>query len=160
LEGPPIPRNAVTALKDICSAYTRGKGMLILFSGSSGTDKTMAAESISNELEMELYRIDLSAVVSKYIGETEKNFSKLFDSAELSDAILVFDEADALFGKRSEVRDSHDRYANIDTELLLDRIEKHEGIVILTTNRKGDIDDVFLQRVHHIVEFPGPDQSS
>ena len=92
-------------------------------------------------------------------GETEKNLGKLFESAELSDAILFFDEADAVFGKRSEVRGSHDRFANIDTELLLERIEKHQGIVILATNRKSNIDDVFLRRVHHIVEFHGPDQS-
>ena len=113
----------------------------------------------SDGAEANLQRINLSAVESKYIGETETSLGKLVDSAELSDAILFFDEADAVFGKRSELRDSHDRFANIDTELPLERIEKHQGIVILATNRKSNMDDVFLRRVHHVVEFRGPDQS-
>jgi SpoVK/Ycf46/Vps4 family AAA+-type ATPase len=128
--------------------------MVILFCGSSWTDKTMAAETIANYLDLALYRVDLSAVVSKYIGETEKNLERVFDNAEHSDSVLFFDEADALFGKRSEVKDSHDRYANLDIGLLLQRIENHEGIVILATNSKNNIDDAFLGRIRYVVDFP------
>ena len=113
---------------------TRGLGISALFSGASGTGKTMAAEVLANELALDLYRIDLSAVVSKYIGETEKNLRRLFDAAEETGAILLFDEADALFGKRSEVKDSHDRYANIEVSYLLQRMEAYRGLAILTTN--------------------------
>jgi hypothetical protein len=135
---------------------SRGKGLAALFSGQSGTGKTMAAEVVANELQMDLYRIDLSAVVSKYIGETEKNLSRIFTEAEHSDIILFFDEADALFGKRSEVKDAHDRYANIEINYLLQQIESYEGLAILATNMRQHLDDAFLRRVHIVVEFPMP----
>ena len=135
-----------------------GKGLNILFSGTSGTGKTMAAEVIALELGLDLYKIDLSMVVSKYIGETEKNLNRIFKEAEQSNAILFFDEADALFGKRSEVRDSHDRYANIEISYLLQKIEENEGIVILATNLSQNIDDAFMRRMHFNVEFPFPEE--
>jgi ATPase family associated with various cellular activities (AAA) len=134
----------------------RGKGLNVLFAGVPGTGKTMAAEVISNALGMSLYRIDLAGVVSKYIGETEKNLSRIFKEAEHSDAILFFDEADALCGKRSEVRDAHDRYANIEINYLLQLIEGHEGITILATNLRQHLDEAFIRRIHVIVEFPLP----
>lgn len=136
---------------------TRGLGIGALFSGSTGTGKTMAAEALANELRLDLYRIDLSALVSKYIGETEKNLRRVFDAAEDGGAILLFDEADALFGKRSEVRDSHDRYANIEVSYLLQRIEAYRGLAILTSNLKQAIDSAFLRRLRFIVHFPFPD---
>jgi len=135
----------------------RGLGISALFSGISGTGKTMAAEVLANELRLDLYRIDLSAVVSKYIGETEKNLRRVFDAAEEGGAILLFDEADALFGKRSEVKDSHDRYANIEVSYLLQRMEAYRGLAILTTNLKGALDTAFLRRIRFIVHFPFPD---
>lgn len=135
----------------------RGLGISALFSGLSGTGKTMAAEVLANELHLDLYRIDLSAVVSKYIGETEKNLRRVFDAAELGGAILLFDEADALFGKRSDVKDSHDRYANIEVSYLLQRMEAYRGLAILTTNLKNAIDAAFLRRIRFIVQFPFPD---
>jgi ATPase family protein associated with various cellular activities (AAA)/winged helix domain-containing protein len=135
----------------------RGLGISALFSGVSGTGKTMAAEVLANELRLDLYRIDLSAVVSKYIGETEKNLRRVFDAAEEGGAILLFDEADALFGKRSEVKDSHDRYANIEVSYLLQRMEAYRGLAILTTNLKGALDTAFLRRLRFIVQFPFPD---
>ena len=135
-----------------------GKGLNILFSGASGTGKTMAAEVIASELNLDLYKIDLSMVVSKYIGETEKNLNRIFKEAEQSNAILFFDEADALFGKRSEVRDSHDRYANIEISYLLQKMEENEGIVIMATNLSQNIDDAFLRRMHFTVEFPFPEE--
>lgn len=135
----------------------RGLGVNALFSGESGTGKTMAAEVIANALNLDLYRIDLSAVVSKYIGETEKNLRKLFDAAEDSGAFLFFDEADALFGKRSEVKDSHDRYANIEINYLLQRMESYRGLAILATNMKSALDKAFLRRLRFIVDFPFPD---
>jgi hypothetical protein len=134
----------------------RGLGISVLFAGESGTGKTMAAEVLANALGLLLYRIDLSAVVSKYIGETEKNLRKLFDAAEYGGAILFFDEADALFGKRSEVRDSHDRYANIEINYLLQRMEVYRGIAILATNMKASLDAAFLRRLRFIVNFPFP----
>jgi SpoVK/Ycf46/Vps4 family AAA+-type ATPase len=134
----------------------RGLGISVLFAGESGTGKTMAAEVIANELGLLIYRIDLSAVVSKYIGETEKNLRKLFDAAEDGGAILFFDEADALFGKRSEVKDSHDRYANIEINYLLQRIEAFRGLAILATNMKASLDVAFLRRLRLIVNFPFP----
>ncbi|MCK4937538.1 MAG: ATP-binding protein [Methanosarcinales archaeon] len=134
-----------------------GNGLNILFSGPSGTGKTMAAGIISGEVGLDLYKIDLSSIVSKYIGETEKNLKKIFKEAETSNAILFFDEADALFGKRSEVKDSHDRYANIETNYLLQKMEEHNGIVILATNFKKNMDDAFLRRLHFNIEFPFPD---
>ncbi|NML46845.1 ATP-binding protein [Ramlibacter sp. G-1-2-2] len=135
---------------------TRGLGINALFAGESGTGKTMAAEVIANELQLHLYRIDLSAVVSKYIGETEKNLRKLFDAAEQGGAILFFDEADALFGKRSEVKDSHDRYANIEINYLLQRMEAFSGLAILATNMKSALDPAFMRRLRFIVNFPFP----
>ncbi len=134
----------------------RGLGISTLFAGESGTGKTMAAEVIANELRLDLYRIDLSAVVSKYIGETEKNLRRLFDAAENGGAILFFDEADALFGKRSEVKDSHDRYANIEINYLLQRIESYRGLAILATNFKNAIDSAFMRRLRFVVNFPFP----
>jgi hypothetical protein len=134
----------------------RGLGISALFAGDSGTGKTMAAEVLANALQLNLYRIDLSAVVSKYIGETEKNLRRLFDAAEDGGAVLFFDEADALFGKRSEVRDSHDRYANIEINYLLQRMEAYRGLAILATNRKGALDVAFLRRLRFIINFPFP----
>ncbi len=132
---------------------TRGLSINALFAGESGTGKTMAAEVIANDLRLNLFRIDLSAVVSKYIGETEKNLRRLFDAAEDGGAILFFDEADALFGKRSEVKDSHDRYANIEINYLLQRIESYRGLAILATNMKSALDQAFMRRIRFIVEF-------
>jgi SpoVK/Ycf46/Vps4 family AAA+-type ATPase len=134
----------------------RGMGISALFCGESGTGKTMAAEVIANELKLYLYRIDLSAVVNKYIGETEKNLRRVFDAAEDSGAILFFDEADALFGKRSEVKDSHDRYANIEINYLLQRMEAYRGLAILATNMKSALDSAFMRRLRFIVNFPFP----
>lgn len=135
-----------------------GKGLNVLFSGHSGTGKTMAAEILANQLKLELYKIDLSQVVSKYIGETEKNLSRIFKEAETSNAILFFDEADALFGKRSEVKDAHDRYANIETGYLLQKMEEHEGVTILATNLRQNMDEAFVRRMQFIVDFPFPDK--
>ncbi|NNG00313.1 MAG: ATP-binding protein [Desulfobacteraceae bacterium] len=134
----------------------RGLGISALFTGDSGTGKTMAAEVIANELNLNLFRIDLSGVVSKYIGETEKNLRRLFDAAEDGGAILFFDEADALFGKRSEVKDSHDRYANIEINYLLQRMESYGGLAILATNMKSALDQAFMRRLRFIVNFPFP----
>ena len=136
---------------------TRGLGITALFAGPSGTGKTMAAEVLAGELRLDLYRIDLSQVVSKYIGETEKNLRRVFDAAEGSGGILLFDEADALFGKRSEVKDSHDRYANIEVSYLLQRMETYRGLAILTTNLKNAIDLAFLRRLRFVITFPFPD---
>ncbi|PZV14291.1 MAG: ATPase [Leptolyngbya sp.] len=135
----------------------RGLGISALFSGASGTGKTLAAEVLSNELQLDLYRVDLSSVVSKYIGETEKNLRRIFDAAEIGGAILLFDEADALFGKRSEVKDSHDRYANMEVAYLLQRMESYRGLAILTTNLKNSLDQAFLRRLRFVVQFPFPD---
>jgi hypothetical protein len=134
----------------------RGLGINALFSGESGTGKTMAAEVIAKRLDLDMYRIDLSSVVNKYIGETEKNLRKLFDAAEDSGAILFFDEADALFGKRSEVKDSHDRYANIEVNYLLQRLETYRGLAILASNVRTALDKAFLRRLRFIVDFPFP----
>ncbi|MGH2403083.1 MAG: ATP-binding protein, partial [bacterium] len=135
---------------------SRGRGISALFSGPSGTGKTMAAEILAHDLKLDLYRIDLAGVVSKYIGETEKNLRKVFDAAEQSGAILFFDEADALFGKRSEVKDSHDRYANIEISYLLQRMEDYRGLAILATNMKSHLDQAFLRRLRFLVDFPFP----
>jgi hypothetical protein len=137
----------------------RGLGISALFAGESGTGKTTAAEVIANELRLDLYRIDLASVVSKYIGETEKNLRRLFDAAEDGGAILFFDEADALFGKRSEVKDAHDRYANIEINYLLQRMEGYRGLAILATNMKGALDPAFTRRLRFIVRFPFPSLS-
>ena len=135
----------------------RGLGISALFWGQSGTGKTMAAEVLANELSLDLYRVDLSSVVSKYIGETEKNLRQIFDAAEAGGAILLFDEADALFGKRSEVKDSHDRYANFEISYLLQRMEEYRGLAVLTTNVKTALDPAFQRRIRFIVQFPFPD---
>jgi hypothetical protein len=136
---------------------TRGLGINALFAGESGTGKTMAAEVLANELHLDLYRVDLASTVSKYIGETEKNLKRIFDAAEDSGAILLFDEADALFGKRTEVNHSHDRYANIEVSYLLQRMEAYRGLAILTTNLKSALDTSFLRRLRFVVQFPFPD---
>jgi hypothetical protein len=167
-----LPASETNALQEICiharqrvqvydvwgfgDRMNRGMGLSALFAGESGTGKTMAAEVIANELKLNLYRIDLSAVVSKYIGETEKNLRQVFDAAEDGASILFFDEADALFGKRSEVKDSHDRYANIEINYLLQRMESYSGLAILATNLKGSLDTAFLRRLRFIVQFPFP----
>ena len=135
----------------------RGLGISALFAGPSGTGKTLAAEVLANALRLDLYRIDLSQVVSKYIGETERNLARVFDAAEQGAAVLLFDEADALFGKRGEVKDSHDRYANIEVSYLLQRMELYRGLAILTTNLKDSLDPAFLRRLRFVVPFPFPD---
>ena len=135
----------------------RGRGISALFAGPSGTGKTMAAEVLARHLRLDLYRIDLAGVVSKYIGETERNLRSIFTAAERGGAILFFDEADALFGKRSEVKDSHDRYANIEVNYLLQRMEDFRGLAILATNRKSALDSAFVRRLRFIVDFPFPD---
>lgn len=167
-----LPADRLEMMRDICNhvkyrdrvygdwgfdrKLSLGKGLSVLFAGPSGTGKTMAAEIIAGELSLELYKIDLATVVSKYIGETEKNLSRIFLEAETSNAILFFDEADALFGRRSEVKDAHDRYANIETGYLLQRMEEYEGVVILATNFRKNMDDAFVRRLHFTVEFPFP----
>ena len=168
-----LPEDSLQHLREICAQVKHrrtvystwgfakrlslGKGLCVLFSGPSGTGKTLAVEVIANELRLEAYKVDLSTVVSKYIGETEKNLSKVFEEAESSNAILFFDEADALFGKRSEVKDAHDRYANIEINYLLQRIEEFDGLVILASNLRKNIDEAFFRRMHFAVEFPFPD---
>jgi len=134
------------------------QGVYVLFIGAPGTGKTMAAEIIAHELGLNLYRIDLSRIISKYIGETEKNLAKIFDAAEGAGIILFFDEADALFGKRTDVKDAHDRYANIEVSYLLQRIEEYNGIVILASNFHRNIDEAFMRRMQFVVEFPFPDE--
>jgi DNA polymerase III delta prime subunit len=135
-----------------------GRGINILFTGPSGTGKTMTAEVIASDLGLDLHKVDLSSVVSKYIGETEKNLSKIFEEADSGNTILFFDEADALFGKRSEVKDAHDRYANIEINYLLQKMEEHESVIILSSNFGKNIDDAFLRRMQFTVEFPFPDK--
>ncbi|MBD1909748.1 MULTISPECIES: ATP-binding protein [unclassified Leptolyngbya] len=139
------------------SKSSRGLGISALFAGVSGTGKTMSAEVLAHTLQLDLYRIDLSSVVSKYIGETEKNLRRIFDAAEASTVILLFDEADALFGKRSDVKDSHDRYANMEVSYLLQRMESYQGLAILTSNLKDSLDTAFLRRIRFVVKFPFPD---
>jgi len=169
-----LPGDRVERLREICNhmkyrervhgewgfdrKLSLGKGLSVLFSGPSGTGKTMAAEIIASTLGLELYKIDLSVVVSKYIGDTEKNLSRIFTEAETSNAILFFDEADALFGKRSGVKDSHDRYANIEIGYLLQRMEEYDGVVILATNLRKNMDEAFVRRLQFTVEFPFPDE--
>lgn len=137
-------------------AWNEG-GLTALFAGPPGTGKTMAAEAIAAALDLPLYRIDLSQVVDKYIGETEKNLRRLFDAADSADVILFFDEADALFGRRTEVKDAHDRYANLEISYLLERMERFKGLALLATNRKKDVDEAFLRRLRFVVEFPLPE---
>jgi hypothetical protein len=136
----------------------KDSGISVLFAGPPGTGKTMAAEVLATRLAMPMYRIDLSQVVNKYIGETEKNLKRLFDMADIADAILFFDEADALFGRRTEVRDAHDRYANLEISYLLERMERFKGLAILATNRKRDFDEAMLRRLRFVVDFPMPGQ--
>jgi len=136
---------------------SRGLGVTALFAGESGTGKTLAAEVLAGELGLDLYRIDLAATVSKYIGETEKNLRRLFAAAEASGAVLLFDEADALFGKRGDVKDAHDRYANLEVAYLLQRMESYRGLAILTTNLRSNVDRAFVRRLRFIVQFPFPD---
>jgi hypothetical protein len=151
-------RHRGTVLRDwaMSGPGRRGAGTSALFAGPSGTGKTMAAEVLAAELDVDLYRVDLAGVVSKYIGETEKNLRRVFDAAEESGAVLFFDEADALFGKRSEVKDSHDRYANVEVSYLLQRMESYRGLAILASNLKGSIDPAFLRRIRYVVNFPVP----
>lgn len=138
---------------------SRGKGLNVLFSGQSGVGKTMAAEVLANDLSLVLFQIDLSSVVSKYIGETEKHLAAIFREAEMSQTLLFFDEADSLFGKRTEVKDAHDRYANLEVNYLLQRIEQFEGLVILATNMQRNLDDAFLRRMQEVIDFPFPDEA-
>ena len=137
-------------------SVTRGSGITALFAGQSGTGKSMAAEVLAGELGLALYRIDLSGVVSKYIGETERNLRRVFDAADEGGCLLLFDEADALFGRRSEVKDSHDRYANIEVNYLLQRMEDYRGVAILTTNQRRALDHAFLRRLRFVINFPFP----
>jgi SpoVK/Ycf46/Vps4 family AAA+-type ATPase len=171
-----LPEESMAQLREICRRVAHrqrvfgdwgfdrklslGKGTNALFAGSSGTGKTMATEIIAHELGLDLYRINLAGVVSKYIGETEKNLDRIFSVAGNANAILFFDEADALFGKRSEVRDSHDRYANLEISYLLQKMEAFDGISILATNLRQNLDDAFMRRLAFIVQFPFPDESS
>jgi hypothetical protein len=155
-------RNRATVHTDwgLAGQSERGLALAVLFAGSSGTGKTMAAEVLARHMRLDLYRVDLSAVVSKYIGETEKNLRRVFDAAEESGAVLLFDEADALFGKRTEVRDSHDRHANVEVSYLLQRVEAYRGLAILTTNMKEALDTAFLRRLRFVVTFPFPDPAA
>jgi hypothetical protein len=140
--------------------HPQSTGLSALFAGPPGTGKTMAAGVIARELALDLYRIDLSSVVSKYIGETERNLDQVFTAAERSNAILFFDEADALFGKRTEIRDAHDRYANIEISYLLQRVEDYDGVVILASNLRNNIDKAFARRLRFTIEFPMPDEAA
>ena len=168
-----LPEARLSLLREICSQVeqrhrvlgdwgfgrklSHGKGLAVLFSGPPGTGKTMAAEVMARELALDLYKVDLSGVVSKYIGETEKNLARIFQHAEAGNAILFFDEADALFGKRTEVSDAHDRYANIETSYLLQKMEEYEGMVILASNLRQNLDEAFVRRLRFIVELPFPE---
>ena len=151
-------RHQVYELWGLGAKLAMGKGLMALFAGNSGTGKTMAADVMAGTLGLDLYKIDLSGVVSKYIGETEKNLATIFTEAGHSNAILFFDEADALFGKRSEVKDAHDRYANIETAYLLQRMEEYAGMVVLATNLKSNLDEAFMRRLHFVIDFPMPDE--
>ncbi|NEP84835.1 MAG: ATP-binding protein, partial [Okeania sp. SIO3B3] len=151
-------RSTVLEAWKVGKKLSSSRGISVLFSGEPGTGKTMSAEVISGALGLDMYKIDLSSIVSKYIGETEKNLERIFTEAESSNAILFFDEADALFGKRSEVSDAHDRYANIETSYLLQRMEAYNGITILATNMRGNLDEAFTRRMAFAVAFPFPDE--
>jgi SpoVK/Ycf46/Vps4 family AAA+-type ATPase len=152
------PGQELDQLRHVIDHVRRGEGAFVLFEGASGTGKTMATKVVASALGMDLYRVDLASVVNKYIGETEKNLATLLDAAEKANVILLFDEADALFGKRGRVKDSHDRYANIEVSFLLQRMESYEGLAILTTNMKEALDPAFLRRIRFIVGFPYPDK--
>ena len=136
-----------------------GRGLTMLLSGLPGTGKTMAAQVLARELALDLYRVDLSQTVNKYIGQTSKNIACLFDEAKASGAVLFFDEADALFGKRSEVKDAHDRYANQEVGYLLQKMEEYEGVAILASNRASDMDEAFTRRFQFMIDFPMPDEA-
>ncbi len=169
-----LPRDQMTLLREIVATVRQrpqvlnewgvgqklasSRGVTILFAGEPGTGKTMAAEIIARELGLDLYKIDLSTIVSKYIGETEKNLEKIFSEAQSSNAILFFDEADAIFGKRSEVKDAHDRYANIEVSYLLQRMEAYDGVTILATNLRANLDEAFTRRLQFAVDFPFPEK--
>ncbi len=167
-----LPPREMSQLKELTERYRHGPtvygewgfkpvpstGIVTLFAGASGTGKTLAAEVIAAELQLDVYKIDLSTVVSKYIGETEKNLEKIFDAASAGNMVLFFDEADALFGKRSDVSDAHDRYANIEVSYLLQRLETYDGLVVLATNLQGNMDQAFLRRIHVSVDFPMPSE--
>jgi hypothetical protein len=171
-----LPIGTITQLREFCvrvakseqvlgawgfdRKLSQGKGATALFAGPSGTGKTLAAEIMANELHLDLYKIDLASVICKYIGETEKNLDRIFTAAEGGNAILFFDEADALFGKRSEIRDSHDRYANIETSYLLQKMESYQGATILATNLRQNMDDAFLRRLAFSIRFPFPDEAA
>jgi hypothetical protein len=170
-----LPADQLTQLREICDQVQHrsmvydawgfdgklamGKGLSVLFAGPPGTGKTMAADVLAGALGLDMYKIDLSTVVSKYIGETEKNLARIFHEATTSNAILFFDEADALFGKRTQVRDAHDRYANVEVSYLLQKMEEYEGMVILATNLRKNMDEAFVRRLHVTVEFPVPGQA-
>lgn len=170
-----LPEEKTVLLQEICNQVRQqykvfslwgfdqklayGRGLSALFSGPPGTGKTLAAQVIAYDLSLDLYKIDLSSVVSKYIGETEKNLSRIFEEAETSNSVLFFDEADALFGKRTEVSDAHDRYANIEVSYLLQKMEEYNGIVILASNFRSNMDEAFVRRIRFIVEFPFPDET-
>lgn len=161
LETIPLAESQKQILNDIAtnardSRSTCGGEAIVLFAGVSRTGKTSAAEVIAGGLKRDLYRVDLSKIVSKYIGETEKNLERLFDAAESAGAILFFDEAEALFGKRSEVKDSQDRYANLEINYLLQRLETFKGLVILTTNHQEDTPERFRRQIRFVVNFPSP----
>jgi SpoVK/Ycf46/Vps4 family AAA+-type ATPase len=170
-----LPDGTVGQLRELCDqirfqhrvhetwgfrrALGQGSGVTALFSGPPGTGKTMAAEVIAGDAGLDLYAVDLSATVSKYIGETEKNLARIFDEAQASNAILLFDEADALFGKRTQVTDSHDRYANIEISYLLQRLDAYTGTVILATNMRQNLDDAFTRRLRFLIDFSFPDEA-
>jgi winged helix domain-containing protein/ATPase family protein associated with various cellular activities (AAA) len=170
-----LPADGLAQLREMCARakhqmtvledwgfgrkHARRRGTTALFAGPPGTGKTMAAEIVAGSLGLDLYRIDLSAVVSKYIGETEKNLERIFRAADQGDAVLLFDEADAIFGKRSEVRDARDRYANVEVAYLLQRLEVYEGLAVLTTNLRGNIDEAFVRRLDCVLEFPLPEEA-
>jgi len=135
----------------------RGRGIAALFAGDSGTGKTMSAEVVAFELGLDLYTVNLATVVDKYVGETEKNLERIFSEADGVNGVLLFDEADALFGKRSEVKDAHDRYANIEVAYLLQRMETFDGLAILSTNLRANVDEAFARRLDSVVDFPMPD---
>ncbi len=171
-----LPADRLAQIREMCDQFryrhvvydawglgartSRGQGLSALFAGPSGTGKTMAAEVIASDLALDLFRIDLSGVVSKYIGETEKNLDRIFELARDSNAILLFDEADALFGKRSETKDAHDRYANIEISYLLQKVEEYDGVVILTSNLRQNLDEAFLRRLQFSIEFPFPEREA
>jgi SpoVK/Ycf46/Vps4 family AAA+-type ATPase len=170
-----LPDDTIELLREICNQARQtyrvliewgferkvpyGRGLSVMFSGPPGTGKTMAAQIIARELGVDLYKIDLSGVVSKYIGETEKNLSRIFAAAESSNAVIFFDEADALFGKRTEVTDAHDRYANIEISYLLQKMEEYDGVVILATNLRKNMDDAFVRRIRFIVDYAFPTEA-